>query len=157
MNAERLKEELGLSMLSENTGKKLTKGTERYTIAELESPKYENKRPLTVKGKQTTDAIFKRVGGVEVVRNAMKLTSRTHVQHALQNVSLDWALECLLLIWDNAGSLKKKDLRDYVTNELGYSRTMAIVYVSNFINATTNADFIIEDKEKLSILYENPS
>ena len=151
MNAKRLMDSLGISALSQDTGKKLTPGAERMTIAQLESPKFKDKKPLTARGRQTQSTMFKGVNVPQIIE-VMDQSNRTLVEHGLQKVKPDWARELLLLIWDNNGSLKKKDLRDYMKHELGHAQMVALSHVSNFINATTNADLIKEDKETLRLI-----
>lgn len=151
VNAKRLMSSLGLTALSKNTGKKLTPGAEKMTIAELESPQFKDKKPLTNRGRQTQATMFKSISAPQIVE-VMDKTDRRLVEHGLQTVKPDWARELLLLIWDNNGSLKKKDLRDYMRHELGHSQMVALSHVSNFINATTNADLLKEDKETLRII-----
>jgi len=150
LNGERLKESLGLTTLSENTGKMLLDGAKRMTIAELESPAFVDKRPLTNNGRQLQSSMFKKLG-VAGVMVALERDKRTSVDHALQEVKPDWARELMLLIYDNKGTVKKKDLREYLHHELGIPKTMAVSNVSNFINATTNADLLQEDKETLRL------
>lgn len=151
MNAKRLMESLGITAISTNTGKKLTPGAEKMTIAQLESPKFKGKKPLTSRGRQMQSSMFKKVSVPEIVE-IMDQTSRRLVAHGLQEVQPDWARELLLLLWDNGGALKKKDMRDYLRHELGHAQMSAASNVSNFINATTNADLIKEDKETLRLI-----
>lgn len=150
LNEARLKESLGIEELSENTGKMLLDGAKRMTIAELESPAFVDKRPLTNNGRQLQSSMFKKIG-VAGVLVAMEQKKRSLVEHALQEVKPVWARELMLLIHDNKGTVKKKDLRDYMHHELGIPKTMAVSNVSNFINATTNADLLKEEKEKLRL------
>lgn len=152
LNAKRLMDDLGLSALSSETGRKLIPGSEKLTIAQLESPAYKDKKPLTERGRITQRGIFDKSGGTMGVLEVMQRTSRIAVKHGLQNVQPDWAQHLLLLIWDNNGSVTKKDLRDYLHHELGQSRTVSTGNVSNFTNATTNADLLKEDRETLRLL-----
>lgn len=152
-NAERLKADLGIKELSPNTGKKLTPGAEKLTIAQLENAAYEGKKPLTAKGAQLQRSILK-AGDTGRIIQIMIRKSRPHVEHGLQLVSPKWARELLLLIWDNDGEVRKRDLREHLEHGLGHKRFSAMSDVSNFVNATTNMDLTIEDKEKLRINYE---
>lgn len=150
MNEARLMKALGVTELS-TTGKMLTPGAEKMTVAQMQAPSFKGKKPLTTNGKRLQGQMLNKSGGAMGIIKAMEHDRRDHVAHVLQNVQPDWARELLLLIWDNKGTVKKKDLRDYSQHELGLSKTAALSYVSNFINATTNADVLLEDKETLRL------
>lgn len=151
-NEERLKEELGLRKLSDVTGKKLMEGSEKMTIAELENASIKDRKPLTAKGDQVRRSILKGGTEAEILSWLKRDCKRVEIEHALQFVQPDWARELLLLIWDNKGAVKKKDLRDYTENELGHPRMSALSLVSNFVNATTNMGLVVESKETLRIV-----
>lgn len=150
LNEKRLKEALGIETLSSNTGKMLTEGASRMTIAELEAPAFVGKKPLTNAGRQLQRSMFKKIG-VSGVFVALENKRRDLVAHGLQSLKPEWSQELLLLIWDNKGVVKKKDLRDYMQHELGIAKMMAVSNVSNFINATTNSDLLKEDRETLRL------
>jgi len=147
-NEAALLKSLGIEKVSRDTGKKLMKGAEKMSIAELESPKYRDKKPLTVEGRRLMDQIT-RGGAHDALVEALKQERRTYVAHALQFVEPDWARDLMLLIWDNKGQVKKKDLRDYLTHDLGIKVMTASVYASNFINATTNLGLCTESPQQL--------
>ena len=151
LNADRLMKDLGITAISEQTGKMLSEGASKMTIAELESPRFKGKKPLTNRGAALQSQMLRKSGGTMGILQALESKKRSLVDHALQNVQPDWARELLLLIWDNNGFVQKKDLRDYAQHELGMSRTASVSYVASFINATTNADILNEDKETLRL------
>ena len=152
-NAERLKKELGVEELSRQTGKKLIKGAEKLTIAQLESPAFKGKKPLTESGRKLQSSLLKGGSATDIVA-AMKLPTKTHVEQALQFTEPDWARQCLVLIWENGGQIKRRDLGEYMEHELGYPRMSARSLTSNFINAVTNLDIFVEDKSKLRVIDE---
>tara|TARA_R110000851_G_scaffold59347_8_gene137378 strand:- start:5648 stop:6232 length:585 start_codon:yes stop_codon:yes gene_type:complete len=151
LNEGRLLESLGIDTLSDQTGKMLIKGANKMTIAQIESPSFKGKKPLTSRGAQMQNSMLRKMGGGNMLLKAMKAEERIVAEHAMRDMKPDWSRELMLLIWDNDGTVTKKDLRDYMHHELGHSKTLAVGYVSNFINATTNADVLKEDKEKLRL------
>ena len=154
-NADRLKLELGIATLSKQTGKKLMKGAQKMSIAQLENAAITGKRPLTSKGREISNSmVSKTKDGVSGIMKALANSNRVHVEHGLQFVKPSWAGACLMLMWDNGGKLNKKDLRDFLHRELGFCRLTATSSVSNFVNAATNMDLIIEIKEQLRIANE---
>lgn len=153
-NAKKLRDQLGLKELSDNTGKKLMKGAEKIPIAQLESSAFEGKKPLTFKGDQLRRSMSKTTKTAEIIQ-ILARNSRTDVDHGLQFVEPHWARQALLLLWDNNGVIKKKDLRDFLQHELGISRMVTLVNVSNFINAATNMNLVEETKESMRLNNEN--
>ncbi|MDX5412863.1 MAG: hypothetical protein LPK02_07430 [Rhodobacterales bacterium] len=147
-NEERLLKSLGIEKISRDTGKKLMKGAEKLTIAELESPRYRDKKPLTREGIRVMNGIEAGVTKDEF-RSAMTQERRTFVEHALQFIEPDWVRELLVLIWENKGEVKKKDLRDYLIHDKGIKTMTAGVYVANFVNAVTNMDLFTESPQNL--------
>lgn len=147
-NEVNLLKSLGIEKISRDTGKKLMKGAEKLSIAELESPKYRDKKPLTRDGGLLLGQM-KRGGSLDALIEALKQERRSHVAHGLQFVEPDWTRELLLLIWDNKGQVKKKDLREYLHHDLGFKVMTASVLCSNFVNAVTNMGLCTESPQHL--------
>lgn len=150
-NRDKLIAALGIPELSAVTGKKLMAGAEKMTIAELESPAFKDKKPLTVKGKEVMTGL--RHVERDVLKDCLVGTkNRIERNHSLQSVQPDWSKDLIMLIGDNRGLVKKKDLRDYMENELGYPRLSAVSLVSAFINGMTNADFLTETANSVKVI-----
>ena len=146
VNAERMRKELKIEKLSGETGKRLDNPD--YTIAELESPRYKDMKPLTVSGEKLTRAMLRKINK-SVLAETLRQTDRNIISHRLQFVEPDWALALLMLIWDNGGEIKKSDLRDYLMHDLGHGKMVAMTNISTFINATTNMDLTVDDGTQL--------
>lgn len=151
-NEERLLKSLGLEKISRDTGKKLMKGAEKLSIAELESVKYRDKKPLTKEGERLMKQIGQS-GSADQFNTTLKLTSRVHVEHGLQFIEPEWARELIMLIWDNKGRVTKKDLREYLQHDKGFKVMTAGVYVAQFINATTNMGICKEDPKHVRFIH----
>jgi len=151
-NKARLEADLGISELSKDTGKKLVKGAEKLTIRQLEDPNNIDKQPLTTAGKRMQGLLLTNLSGPEQLHDALKQSDRQQAEHDLQFVKPVWAAKIMLLMWDNDGEITKKDMREYMTHDVGLTQMVVNVHASTFINAMTNLDLIKQDKTKLRII-----
>lgn len=157
VNAQRLAESFGVARLSGDTGRKLLKGAEKMSVAQLEKAGEAGVRPETTRGAALRKQIFRKSS----VKNLCDLLTNERrynfIEHGLQFVEPEWARNVLSLIWQNGGAIKGRDMRTYLEHELGFKRSAAMSMASNFINATTNAGLIVHRLKEDELRINNAS